>query len=289
MLQPTPAAMANHGEAILMQSGQVRLFVRRIKSVTRVPVSDWTGNFVQLTALCSGINLDNGMLSAGIPAITAIGGAVHVIERETGLDIDFAIGIQESSQHRGVQKIVGVRSGTGKTHTSGAVPGKSLVPTPAYDSSEISGVAKIVLLLRTTSLDSLADIAQAARKLTRIAGGALFDVEIKTVTNGHAPKAAYLTEYHAPIAPFSDALYSAIGNYKQWRLGIVPVMTGYALLEDPQERRNARARLHAWAEPVFAQVRLCEMSEAAFWKRSNELWGVRWCSMWHGCINASAL
>lgn len=278
MLQPTPAAMANHGEVVLMQSGQVRLFVRSVKSI-RVPASDWTGDFVQITALCDGINLDNGMLSAGIPAVTAIGGAVHVIERETGLDIDFAIGIQHSNKHRGIQKIAGVRNGAGRTYANGRIPGKGFVSVPAYDSSEIVGVARIVLLLRTASVDALDSIAEAAKKLTRIAGGTLFDVEIKTVTNGHAPKATYLTEHHAPIIPFSDALYAAIGNYKQWRLGVVPVMTGYALLEDPQERRNARAKLHAWAEPVFSQVRFSVMSEDAFWTRHNELWGVRWCSV----------
>src|SRR5690606_20559978 len=49
VVQPTVAAMANHGEALLLQSGKVRMLRR---GLAQIAPGSWRGDFVQLTARC---------------------------------------------------------------------------------------------------------------------------------------------------------------------------------------------------------------------------------------------
>lgn len=286
IIQPTPAAMANHGEALLMQSGTVRLLRRGPAKITN---GNWKGDFVQLTARCEKMNISSGMVAVGFPAITAIGGFVHTIERKIGENIEFAFGIKSADWVSGVPKINIHKTSYGSS--SGRVKGGKATPVPGYSTEEITANCEIVLLIRTKA-DHLGELVDILEKAHRIAGGRLFDVDVSIVTNGAPPEASYMLDASADIEKRKkdgiDSLQIALDMYamdgkwidKEWhqpRNGYTLNHTGYAFLERPTERQNSRCNyLHAWAESTHSLITQGSMTESCWWSRDSNESGVFW-------------
>lgn len=73
----------------------------------------WRGDFVQLEARCEGINVAAGMLAVGWPAITALDGLVHALERQTGQCIEFALGLRSSEWRQELPKMLSLKDSYG--------------------------------------------------------------------------------------------------------------------------------------------------------------------------------
>lgn len=279
IVQPTPAAMANHGEALLLQSGKVRLLTRGAPEPEQ---GNWRGDYVLLQAHAERLNISSGMVAVGWPAITAIGGLVHAIERASGLDIEFAFGMRDSQWVPGGPRLNNERRS-----------GLKVQPTPGYSTEEITSNARVFLLLQAPDLDALLPHLQG---VTRLAGGALFDIETSLHLDAEAPSAAYLRDIPAtrmPSGTDGDALQQALKCYAygvEWKGGKwwqkdrshTLNMTGYALLEEPKLRSGAREHYpHAWTEPVFATVEIGAPGRSMWWRRHCHDWGVHWANAPH--------
>ncbi len=286
VVQPTPAAMANHGEALLVQSGVVRMLRR---GPAKIAQGNWRGHFVQLTARCEGMNISSGMVAVGFPAITAIGGFVHSLERQIGQDIEFAFGIKSSDWISGVAKIANNKAAN--VTSSGRLKGGKVTPVPGYSTEEIAANCEIVLLLKINiEPDALVDVLV---KSHRLAGGRLFDVEVSVVADGAPPDASYLLDASADIVRKQqkdgvDSLQAALDMYamdgewvgEEWhqpRNGYTLNHTGYAFLEQPVDRAGARGKYpHAWVEPTFSLITQGSMTESGWWSRFSSKAGVFW-------------
>lgn len=286
IIQPTPAAMANHGEALLMQSGAVRMLRRGPAKITQ---GNWRGDFVQLTARCEGMNISSGMVAVGFPAITAIGGFIYSLERKTGEDIEFAFGIKSADWVSGVPKININKTSYGSS--SGRAKGGKVTPVPGYSTEEIVANCDIVLLLKTKA--DPVDLRDILVNTHRLAGGRLFDVDVSVIADGIPPDASYLLDASSDIARKRkkegiDSLQAALemyaidgswvdGEWNQPRNGYTLNQTGYAFLERPVERLAARGNYpHAWAEPTFSLITQGSMTESCWWSKNSNETGMFW-------------
>lgn len=274
IIQPNLLALANHGEGLLSQAGFIRALRR---GVFRVDKKEYKDNFVQLTANCQSMNISNGMVAIGFPAITAIGGLVHSIERKIGKDILFSIGLKKCNWKKGIEKSV-------------AVVGKKVSNVLVTD--EVKANADIVILLKTDDVNDLESIAKELKGVTRICGGSLFNENVSIIKNGMPDYASYLYDcsFNLKATNEKDVLQVALDFYASDRKEVDGKLkatgnnytlnqTGYALLETPTERNNSRnGYKHAWVEPVFSLVAQTDMCNLAWWVRSQDEQGV----FWHG-------
>ena len=286
VVQPNASSIANHGEALLLQHGTVRLLRRGPAQITQ---GKWRGDFIQLTARCEGMNISSGMLAVGFPAMTAIGGFIHSLERKLGEDIQFAFGIKHADWKLSPPKITTYRTSYGTS--LGRVKGGKVVPVSGYATDEILSNCEIVILLRVKAgQTALLDLLEKAH---RVAGGILFDMNVSAVTDGYPPEASYLLDASKDIDRLTgesdiDNLQAALKMYagdgkwvdKEWvhsRNGYTLNQTGYALLETPKSRNGSRGGyLHAWAEPTFSLITQGSMSDNCWWSRVSETSSVFW-------------
>jgi hypothetical protein len=286
IIQPTPAAIANHGEAMLMQSGAVRMLRRGPAKITQ---TGRQGDFVQLTARCEGMNISSGMMAVGFPAMTAIGGFIHSLERKIGQDIEFAFGMKSADWVSGVPRVTTHKTSYGSS--SGRVKGGKATPFTGYSTEEIVANCEVVLLLKTKAdPEGLQDLLANTH---RLAGGRLFDVAVSTVTDGTPPDASYLLDASVDIGRKRqkddvDSLQAALemyamdgkwidGEWHQPQNGYTLNHTGYAFLERPIERHGSRGRYpHAWAESTFSLITQGSMTESCWWSRTSDEAGVFW-------------
>lgn len=278
-VQPMAVALPNHGETLMRQSGSVTLLRRGIADIKK---GEWQGDFACLRARVEHTNISGGMLAVGWPALTAVGGFVHALERETGLDLEFALGLNRTEWIAGVPKFPVDRRIR-----------RQVSVKPGYSTEEITGNLDLVLLLRYQNGGYDRALTAAARRMTRFSGGSMFDVRVSTHRDEKPINAAYLIDATADVARLRksegcDALDAALMMYGldgEWREdgwfqprnGYTLNMSGYALLETPAQRQYARdGFLHVWAEPVFSLVTQGPMSNAAWWRREKTEGGWLW-------------
>lgn len=286
VIQPTQAALANHGEALLMQSGVVRMLRR---GPSKIEQRNWRGDFIQLTARCERMNISSGMMAVGFPAITAIGGFVHSLERSIGYGIEFAFGMRSADWVSGVQRMQTFNGSYGSF--TGRTKGGNVNVIPGYSTEEITANCEIVLLLRTDAQPE--PLLNILKKTHRLAGGSLFDVDVNIVTDGYPSEASYLLDASADIfrkrqKDNVDSLQAALemyamdgewidGKWHQPRNGYTLNQTGYAFLETPTERAGTRGNYpHVWAEPIFSLITQGSMTDNCWWSREVTEAGVFW-------------
>ncbi|MEW5288586.1 hypothetical protein ABW286_05240 [Erwinia papayae] len=286
IIQPTPAAIANHGEALLLQRGVVRMLRRGPAKITQ---GSWRGDFVQLTAHCEGMNISSGMVAVGFPAIAGIGGFIHSLERKIGQDIEFAFGIKSADWVSGVPKINVHRTSNGSS--PGRVKGGKVTPAPGYSTEEIVANCEIVLLLKTEA-DPM-ELRDILVNTHRLAGGRLFNINVSVITDGIPPNASYLIDASSDIERKRkkegvDSLQAALemyamdgswidGEWYQPRNGYTLNQTGYAFLERPVQRMATRGNYpHAWAESIFSLITQGSMTESCWWSKNSNEAGIFW-------------
>lgn len=286
-VQPTPAAFGNHGEMVAVQGGRLRVLRRGVPRVDQKNRGIF--DFVRLRATVSGMNLSGGMITSGWPAISAIGGLVHSIERKVGEPLSFAYGQKKVSINRSATW-AGNPGGNlrfGKSVRAGQVAGHPR-PTPGFRTTEITGTADIELLIRG---DDHRQIAKALRQVTRIAGGSVFNAKVTVHRQSHPPRAAaYMTwgdihaEGDADPLDFGLAQYNSDGmwikgqGYYQADKASMLSCVGYGLLEKPTERAGVRGNYpHAWAESLIGLIKLKAIEdESCWWTRKTGSYGVYW-------------
>ncbi|RQR79129.1 hypothetical protein DIE11_17145 [Burkholderia sp. Bp9012] len=293
MIQSIPAAVANHGETLLVQDGAVRLIRRGVSKILMHSELQGNAPAVVLRGRVERMNVAGGMLSVGLPAITAIGGLVHSIERRVGSALEFAIGLNDSRWVAGARHTVT----RGATVVPVALQGRiragqaygTVVPKYGYQRDEIQANGHFLLLVRGGPSDA---IGEELKRITRFAGGSVFDSVVDIIQPGaRIEPASFIVDASQELrrrpagTDALDAALSAYGrdgswidrNWFQHRNGYSLSMSGYAWLEPPQNRKNSRDNYpHVWAEPVFSLVTQGRLSEMAWWRLRFGAAGVRW-------------
>lgn len=232
-IQPVVASIANHGDPVCAYKGYTKLINNWINKDP--DETELESGVVLLTARCERIVLANGYITSGLPALTAIGGAVHVLERQTGLNIPFAFGIKNRTGFQDA-KLGQLNNREHRTNTN---TGKK-----AIFSHEVTANADIAIALKFDSLADAEKIIDACKLLQRLAGGHLFELEAKITTE--IPGYNWYNKIDDPYkcATF-DQFIHAVNE------GFSLVQTGFAMLETPSIKPMSRLNIHAWAEPVF--------------------------------------
>lgn len=189
----------------------------------------------------------------------------------------------------GAQKTIVNKSGA--KSGDGRMPGKTHVH-PGYNLEQVSGHAKIVLLLKTDG-ESVARLANAAKELTRIAGGVILNLSVSATRT--APKYPYLIDASAEMERVMsktgvDAMDAAVQLYSgdgEWRRNgewfatvnnYMPSMSGYGFLHEPAivEKTRVSGYMHAFVEPVFSMMCQGSFTDDCWFSRYEHNWGVSW-------------
>ncbi|ALK35220.1 hypothetical protein [Burkholderia plantarii] len=292
LIQPVSTSLSNHGEMVMQAGGRLRLLRRGVARVSESPA--WGGNddLVALTGHVESANLASGLICLGFPAMTAIGGLLHGIERNTNQTLDFAFGMRDI-EWKAPSKQAGKRN-------------KYAEVSWMYSLDTMQGNGDFVLLIRgATDIEA---VKAAVERVTRVAGGSIFEIDVSVIAPGdEIPRASFLLDASREIgrrAPDFDALDAALAaygrdgfyrdsfgrvayptdgfraGYSRWYQpanGYSLNMTGYTWLETPQQRANARDDYpHVWSEPVFSLVTQGCLTDMAWWRRTASPAGVRW-------------
>lgn len=251
-LEPTPAARANHGELMLAQSGAVCLLTRSITSY--VEPTDDTTSCVAVKFEAQNANINSGFFSLGHPAITAVGGLVHTIERAINQDVHFALGIDDI--YRQKQRRYSRHNPATKKTVWGIT-------------TEMTAHVHVTLLLKCDDLGGLYEYLKK-RPLNRFAGGSIWDYQVELISDSKPPASNYVVNAANDTDIDTDSLDAALRMYQEVPPTHSVNQVGYAYLESPVQRENVRNNYpHAWAESIYSVVKQSGFSEDAWWERQS--------------------
>lgn len=270
-VQPVGAATANHGDPICANRGHIKLVHNWIPKHQQVDLAQFNEPVILITARCENMNVSSSYVATGLPALTAIGGFIHTIERYTEMSLPFAFGIQQlSTQTRG----------RAKRGTATAIVAVNK-DKPVIFTDEITTNAEIAFALKNTDPDLLGMVRNFAKQMNRFAGGTLWDINV-TLTKSVADYFWYQSDNDP--TPMSNIKVGDEVDYKQilddetlvtyrnWEAenpifsGFINslavnyrlIQSGYALLNEPvlDDMARSESKLHAWAESVFSLIEL---------------------------------
>ena len=165
---------------------------------------------------------------------------------------------------------------------------------PGFDTEEQTISAEIVLLIQVKDGWIGRRVATELEKLTRLAGGSLFDHEVGICINKRLKHPA---SFLAPVnqemldaqLKSEDVLNTAINKYSKggyrdeqglWQQEDRSYSingTGYALLEHPKEKKGTRSNYpHAFVESVHSLVQQQPLSENCWWTRKASDTAIYW-------------
>ncbi|HDR1103020.1 hypothetical protein [Pasteurella multocida] len=280
VIQPNFAAWSTHGEMLLNQKGRIALLAKSLRNFPKNKKS--ISEYITIRCKVEKMNVSSGMAAVLFPSITAIGGAVHTIERAVNKKLDFALGFKNLDF-------------TTSGSLGNALKGKKVIPQLILD--EITATADVILLLkleRGASEEEKKEVLQYLQNnpLHRIAGGTTWEYSatLETYNDNYTFIVDCSKEVEKELEQSGiDVLDVAFDKYKNRgetnektglfeiteKTSVIINHTGYAFLEKPRIRTNARNNYpHAWVEPVFSVVEQETFSRRAFWTRKEKKFGV---------------
>lgn len=203
-------------------------------------------------------NLNSGFISSGLPAITAIGGMIESVELKLNYDkpIPFAFGLKNHHMSRG-----------GKLGSSLGAKGSAV---PLLVCEEKTGSLDFVIVLDVTDFNS-DSIKNELMKITRLAGGSIFNYKITTEQISEEKEYFFIRKYTFKMQ-WAIKSGDVIDYIITRRLH--PLMCGFALLQKPCIKHGVRyddeneTYKHAFTEPLFLPVRMSKrLDHKSFFQR----------------------
>lgn len=218
-IQPVAAAANNHGDPVAAKGGRALLIAQHIYPlsgpVAGTPEAVFDCHGVLYSADVTGLQVSSNYVQCGLPAITGIGGAVHVIERATGFDLPFAVALEPFSDWQ--EGKMGVR-------------GKAAAAVKDMIVDEITANVRLHLLLQCQPAQQQA-VIDALQSLTRIAGGAVWNPQSHSVTPGTIqPPLRWIMPAPVTAAADGDLLDTMLAMRRQRPKQIGIVQCGFAFL-----------------------------------------------------------
>lgn len=269
--RPIPTSRIGCGQNIVMQGGMFKLFkleLPKLDMEKKISVKD---ECIAITFHAEHMNVSGGMVAFGIPAMTAVGGFVHMLERAFGDSIDFAVGYRNIHSNFGVKKSTRL---TGKKVSS-------LLAT-----QEIIANGYVTVLLKSTNNKRLLNFLQKQNIIKRFCGGTAWNVEIKRTTDGDCIDPVHFvynpTEALADTQQhYSDSLRHALAYYSNQQIQkehetdaenveLYSINhTGYAFLEEPILREWTRFEYPcSWTESIYSLIGVKnDYASDIWWKR----------------------
>lgn len=249
LLESVTAAWSNHGEMLLKQKGRVYILTRGLAKINHNNESD-TVVCVRFSA--QSVNASSGLVSYGHPAITAVGGLVHAIERQCGQSIKFALGLSDIDHKKAPRQ---------------SFYNKSKRAAVWQLSYELLANMQVVLLLKSDNLGALYQHL-LERPIHRFAGGSVWEYQVQITDT--PPNLNYIVDRKEKVKG-GDALNGALVLYDASPATHAINQVGYALLSEPRKQQMARDDYpHAWAEPIYAITNQESFSKSAWWSRKFE-------------------
>ena len=248
-LEPNGPAVSNYGEFMLSRGGALRMLKASIGLQIESEIDE---DVVVFEADVIGMNIASGFVCHGIPAITAIGGMVHSLERETKAAISFAVGITSAAKKTSAK--------LGVTHKSGRA-----ILSPVLN--ECNGNLRITILLKSDDNDS---VMLAANRITRIAGGSIFNTSISIAKKGTRINASFINDASSLLNDEIDKLDAALSIFSNDNIYKFAIsQSGYSYLNEKRFEENARNAeyKHCFAEPLFSFVELSSLSARSYYIR----------------------
>ena len=252
-IHATASGIANRGELGTLTSGRIRSFIasnlvyKAVASNDSQPIKHI--NKIVVTGKLTDCLLNSGLVSVGVPALPGMGGVIDLIEYKTGAEnLSFAVGFNNLNY-----SLTGVKSTNYTYKTPFPKAG-----VPNIDSSEINGMLDFCLVITGYSPIHEQVIIKEVSQLTRICGGQVWDLQIKSNIEGFY---SFVVEDNEGSG---DMLDYAINNH------CLPVASGVVFLEAPKERKNRRNNdyLHVFTESLFSQCKLVNSNTIV----KNMLW-----------------
>ena len=273
-VQPNPVAANNHGDPIASRGGVAWLVQQGIMPpiARKEPSPPYPTEGVLITATLQNFNASSNYVQAGLPAITAIGGAVHALERETGTALPFAVGLSQIDPSGWTQGLVAPYQGRAS---------KKMKMSKTLVMDQISASAEIHLFLSCHFLWHSV-VIKAASRLSKIAGGTLWNLKAQSITAENSAAqdhVRWIMPQSVTASPEDGDLLDTMLELRRLRpvqFGIV--QSGFAFLHAPRQQQFSRSdnRLHVWAEPVFSGALLDHpLVPGGFWhrfERDNLVW-----------------
>lgn len=252
-----PAFRSSHlnSEVIFNSKGTVKLLKTRLHGNQFSGINN--GSHVLLEADIHDVNISSFYVSTGIPALTGIGGAVNVIERDTGLKLKFAVGFR--NLHFTGQESQQMNYLRGKVRSTGSRPHEG----------SLSATGRIALILTCRNQDEADLIMASLYNINRICSGTLTNVHIRCTNE--IPRYHWYSVYkEQTLASWDDYIQTAQAPCT-FESNRALVQNGFALLSEPELKRLGRNNPHAWAESTFKMIELNKAPDLFELKQVNNL------------------
>ena len=254
-MESTPVAIANHGEVLVNWKGKVKSLTSNRVEYQAIHQAFKPTMPLYVYGTLQSYNANAGLITIGVPAITAITGAVENIRLKAGIEenIPFAFGVANNKWNLTSKKGAETYQNSGKA------------ASVILHETEKSGNCDFCLVLDAKD-SSLDELAKAINSLQKIAGGSVFNLNITQVP----PKKGY--QWLARLDKYQDdKIAQVLQRYAEKRS--MPMLVGYRLLQAPSSKSGLRNSdyLHAYSEGIYAPVTY--MQSPVFWQyqQNNDL------------------
>lgn len=261
-IQPKGVTLGNRGELATKHGGiffvKSFIFASDFRGTSKVTL-DESKQYLYFYGSVDTANFNSGFISAGSPALTAIGGMIESVELKLGYEqpIPFAFGLKNRHLSRGGK--LGSAKGSGKT------------ATPLLVMEEKTGSLDFVIVLDVTDVNS-EHVANELMKVRRLAGGPIFNYKITNEKLEDENDYLFIRNLKSKMqwaVKSGDVINYLITNR------LHPLACGYALLETPSFKKgvrvdavNNRKYKHSFSETLFIPVRLSKrLNKYSFFKR----------------------
>jgi hypothetical protein len=256
-VQPRGVTLGNRGELAVNHGGgfwvKAHPFLGCLRKNDAIKINlNENKKYLYFYGSLDNANLNSGFISAGLPAMTAVGGMVESIELKLGYDkpIPFALGVKNCHLSKG-----GKLGGTKSTKSADAV-------VPVLVTEEKTGSLDFVIVLDVTNFNST-HISDELKKIKRLSGGAIFNCYV-------SDSISESSEYFF-IRNFKYKMQDAVksGNIVRYLITrrLHPIACGYATLETPNYKtgvyktgtkigQNSHKYQHAFSETLFLPIKL---------------------------------
>ena len=247
--QPLPIARANHGEVITSNGALLRCIPMFSNYYQSKPVK--IKHSIIIKGKVQGYNSNSGLISMGIPSLTAVLGLIDMLCLHTHIKPSFAFGTKNVN--------LNFSSIKGNNSERGIAKNKLTVPMLSYSEKKATCDFSLIIMLKNKK--DYDYLKSKTSKIHKLAGGDIFDIEVVEETPENY---RWVSEYKCYN---KNKLKMVINDHIERKA--FPMLTGFRLLEEPNVKKSIRDKncKHAFSEPVF--TRCTNTLNPFFWAYSS--------------------